>query len=461
MRKKLHILGRPKLRQSMSKYNLYNLAKNYEHPVDRRSTTFWTFFKQQWYAKAACRAYHGEGIREKRWLNQFKPGMRSVVSMDPKYLAAHDGSEQALGRGSGLGGHSSGLNGKKVPKTPYMSMLFAPMERRLDMCLFRSLYASSHRQARQLVNHGFVRVNGKKCARPGYLMNPGDMFAVDPYAVMTAMGKPKAKDAEGNGAPSESQSLARSKDEVAGLGMAIERLKLEDLVERTRQDVESLKQLIELELKRLVLRRDYHANSAQQASVKSETPISDQETQQSSEPLHTTSTSLKTEDTTPPTDTHSEQRQALATVRKQLKDHHTATSFRSRHSPQSESARRESHQQETSQLTARLSSARQQLAQEQSRHSSALATHSRESRVGYALPWQPRDYMSAFAFVPRYLELNQRICAGVYLRHPVARPGLAEVPTPFPTETHQLAFNWYLGHGRKRLRSDRWNGVKG
>jgi hypothetical protein len=62
----------------------------------------------------------------------------------------------------------------------------------------------------------------------------------------------------------------------------------------------------------------------------------------------------------------------------------------------------------------------------------------------YATPWRPRPYMSAFAFVPRYLEVNHSICSAVYLRHPVARPGLSEVPTPFAPDTMQLAFNWYL-----------------
>ena len=62
----------------------------------------------------------------------------------------------------------------------------------------------------------------------------------------------------------------------------------------------------------------------------------------------------------------------------------------------------------------------------------------------YATPWRPRDYMSAFAFIPRYLEVHQNICSAVYLRHPVVRPGLAEVPTPFNTELLGLAFNWYL-----------------
>ena len=62
----------------------------------------------------------------------------------------------------------------------------------------------------------------------------------------------------------------------------------------------------------------------------------------------------------------------------------------------------------------------------------------------YATPWTPRPYMSAFAFIPRYLEVNHNICSAVYLRHPVARPRLAEVPSPFPTDIQQLAFNWYL-----------------
>ena len=62
----------------------------------------------------------------------------------------------------------------------------------------------------------------------------------------------------------------------------------------------------------------------------------------------------------------------------------------------------------------------------------------------YATPWRPREYMSPFAFVPGYLEVHQKVCSAVYLRHPVARPGLAEVPTPFQSETLGLAHNWYL-----------------
>ena len=68
----------------------------------------------------------------------------------------------------------------------------------------------------------------------------------------------------------------------------------------------------------------------------------------------------------------------------------------------------------------------------------------RDDSKPYLTPWRPREWMAPFAFIPRYLEVNPRICAAVYLRHPVARPGLTEVPTPFSLNVSQLAFNWYL-----------------
>ena len=78
--------------------------------------------------------------------------------MNPEYLARNNGSIESAGRGSGLAR-------KKVVKqiqTPYMQMTFAPLERRLDTAIFRAMFASSARQARQFVIHGAVKVNGKK-----------------------------------------------------------------------------------------------------------------------------------------------------------------------------------------------------------------------------------------------------------------------------------------------------------
>jgi ribosomal protein S4 len=79
--------------------------------------------------------------------------------MDHKYLARYDGAEQASGRGAGA---DSTEKPRIPPMTPYMQMTYYPLERRLDSAIFRALFASSVRQARQFVVHGQVQVNGKK-----------------------------------------------------------------------------------------------------------------------------------------------------------------------------------------------------------------------------------------------------------------------------------------------------------
>jgi len=107
------------------------------------------------------RPYHGETLREKQWQRMFRPRIRSVVPMNFEYLGRHDGSELAMGRGSGLD-IVPGQKPFRIATTPYMNMVYAPTERRLDTAIFRALFASSTRQARQFVVHGYVKVNGKK-----------------------------------------------------------------------------------------------------------------------------------------------------------------------------------------------------------------------------------------------------------------------------------------------------------
>ena len=88
--------------------------------------------------------------------------------MDYEYLARHDGSEQAAGRGSGADVRPE-KKLKPYPRTPYLNMVYAPMERRLDTAIFRALFASSTRQARQFVVHGYVKVNGKKVIKSSFV----------------------------------------------------------------------------------------------------------------------------------------------------------------------------------------------------------------------------------------------------------------------------------------------------
>ena len=52
------------------------------------------------------------------------------------------------------------------------------LERRLDNVVYRLGFASSRAQARQLVRHGHITVNGKRINIPSYLTNVGDVIAV-------------------------------------------------------------------------------------------------------------------------------------------------------------------------------------------------------------------------------------------------------------------------------------------
>ncbi len=54
------------------------------------------------------------------------------------------------------------------------------LELRLDNVVYRLGFAESRAQARQLVNHGFFEVNGKKVDIPSFNLRPGDMIKVRP-----------------------------------------------------------------------------------------------------------------------------------------------------------------------------------------------------------------------------------------------------------------------------------------
>jgi len=56
--------------------------------------------------------------------------------------------------------------------------LMSLLERRLDNVVHRLGFAGSRAQARQLVAHGHLRVNGRKVTIPSYLVKAGDVIAV-------------------------------------------------------------------------------------------------------------------------------------------------------------------------------------------------------------------------------------------------------------------------------------------
>lgn len=57
-------------------------------------------------------------------------------------------------------------------------LLIQQLERRLDNVAFRLGFAISRRQARQVVRHGHVTVNGRKVNIPSFQVNVGDEIAI-------------------------------------------------------------------------------------------------------------------------------------------------------------------------------------------------------------------------------------------------------------------------------------------
>lgn len=64
------------------------------------------------------------------------------------------------------------------------------------------------------------------------------------------------------------------------------------------------------------------------------------------------------------------------------------------------------------------------------------------------------DYAAPFLFIPAYIEPSFATCSAIYVRHPTARPGYSEIPTPYDAdgEVVRLAWEWYAKR-RSRMRS--------
>ncbi len=54
------------------------------------------------------------------------------------------------------------------------------LESRLDNVIFRLGFARTRKEARQIVTHGHITVNGKRVDIPSYRVRPGDLVAVAP-----------------------------------------------------------------------------------------------------------------------------------------------------------------------------------------------------------------------------------------------------------------------------------------
>jgi len=80
-------------------------------------------------------------------------------------------------------------------------LLIQQLERRLDNVAFRLGFAMSRRQARQVVRHGHVTVNGKKVNIPSYQVNVGDEIAIREGAKKMVIVEQAAQFAAANPVP--------------------------------------------------------------------------------------------------------------------------------------------------------------------------------------------------------------------------------------------------------------------
>ncbi|KAJ5145564.1 uncharacterized protein N7515_000128 [Penicillium bovifimosum] len=429
-------LSKGKIRQSWSKYNLYNLQRFRSPPTTNR-----TFFQQKWSAKAVSRAYHGEQVREGQWKRMFNHRIRSVIPMNASDLAADDGSLASAGRGSGLE-TKDGDATYQNRRIPYTHMAFAPLERRLDVAIFRALFASSARQARQFVIHGAVTVNGQKMRHPSYLLNPGDLFQVEPDRVMFATGTPKDKAERREG------RLAQRKPEGEEESKEAEEEKVEEESKETpKEDTkETLKALMQQAKSIMSSGKDTLPAKRKQELRGFQKAVRRVLSRSASSTVLTDSLEAQ----------FSELTLLLNAKRAEKKPEKKDEKKDKRRSDDDAVA---SKGDEDVEVSSKLSEAFEQAAQGNDVDASELddeefdtlkraLVQMRDNPIDntkpYATPWRPRDYMSAFTFIPRYLEVNQNICAAVYLRHPVARPGSAEVPTPFGESVATPAYGWYL-----------------
>jgi small subunit ribosomal protein S4 len=92
---------------------------------------------------------------------------------------------------------------EKASRNPGITgeLLIQQLERRLDNVAYRLGFAISRRQARQLVRHGHVQVNGRKVNIPSYQVNAGDEVALRDHAKKLAIVEQASQFAAANPLP--------------------------------------------------------------------------------------------------------------------------------------------------------------------------------------------------------------------------------------------------------------------
>ena len=108
----------------------------------------------------------------------YAPGAqgRGKFSRKPSYYALQLREKQKVKRMYGLLERQFKGNYVTASKSEGVTgrLILQLLERRLDNVVFRLLFAASRSQARQLVRHGFISINGRKVNIPSYIVKADD-----------------------------------------------------------------------------------------------------------------------------------------------------------------------------------------------------------------------------------------------------------------------------------------------
>ncbi|KAJ8582485.1 alpha-L RNA-binding motif-containing protein [Rhizopogon salebrosus TDB-379] len=174
-------------RMSWSPRNLYNLFRRScgaEAQAINFTRTPKTLFQQRWLSKALVRAYHGDFINEKIFKRWYLPDTLPDVRPRQHPLSTNGDLDAFAGRTEQLERAKKRAYEEKMKGlAPVGSLMLAEVERRIDVFMFRCCFAHSVYEARRLVIHGSVLLNGKKHTDANTRLAPGDMISVDPAAI--------------------------------------------------------------------------------------------------------------------------------------------------------------------------------------------------------------------------------------------------------------------------------------
>ena len=131
---------------------------------------------------------HGKGGRVKAKLQGYGLQLREKQKVKRLYGMLEDQFALTFDRAS----QEKGVVGEQ---------LLSKLERRLDNVTYRLGFGSSRPQARQLVRHGHVKVNGRKVNIPSYQVQKDDVIELAARASKNALVQQSVDNVKGRGVP--------------------------------------------------------------------------------------------------------------------------------------------------------------------------------------------------------------------------------------------------------------------